>query len=162
MSCSKRKTPLNRLELSENMQSCVDESEKLGDKSLDPHQSTIEVIKQSECPVHEQGDTAVFKQGDTRDVKGGWNLGRKSGAGRGKTLMNGEQSQQCDPGIAFLEHCESPHNQQLLTVHPLLENNGVCEILGNTQRKGKGVIQKEGIEGILPTQAAQFECDFQL
>ncbi|CAC5382805.1 unnamed protein product [Mytilus coruscus] len=224
MSCSKLETPLTRLELSETMQSCEDESEKLGDKSLGPHQSLIGVIDQSETPVHEQeGDTAVFRAEVVENqAEGAGRLSERGGApdhwvstmsgleweahfsrfellkeddcsklkvGEGglflmpagtqdmlrevetweerveraeaEAQMNGEQSQQWDPGVAFLEHCESPHNQQLLTVHSLLENNGVCGILGNSQREGKGVIQKEDMEGILPTQAAQFDYDFQ-
>ncbi|CAC5394445.1 unnamed protein product [Mytilus coruscus] len=218
MSCSKRETPLNQLELSETIQSCVGESRKLVDRSLSPPQSPMVIIEQSETPVHgQEGDTAMFKAGvvqnqgpnpfSERGIAPDLLVSTMSGLeweapfrtfevlkedgfskmkfGKGalglmpagtadmlrevenwaerveqaeaEAQMNGEQSQQWDPGIAFLEH-----NQQLLTVLQLLENNGVCGILGNPQREGKGVIQKEGIEGILQTQAVLFEYDFQL
>ncbi|CAC5392047.1 unnamed protein product [Mytilus coruscus] len=201
LSCSKRETPLNQLELSETIQSCVG------------------IIEQSETPVHGQkGGTAVFKAGVVKNqgpnpfsergsasdllvstmsgleweapfsmfealkedecskMKFGEGALGLMPAGTAEMLrevgnwterveqveaeeaqMNGEQSQQWDSGIAFLEH-----NQHLITVHPLLENNGVCGILDNPQKEGKGVIQKEGIEGILPAQPVQFEYDFQL
>ncbi|CAC5409396.1 unnamed protein product [Mytilus coruscus] len=97
---------------------------------------------------------------DSRDVEGGWKLGRKSGAGQGRRSSDEWRTVTAmGPWHCFLTTQSAVDHSASM---PLLENNALCGILDNPQREGKGVIQEEGFEGILPAQPVQFEYDFQL
>ncbi|CAC5363612.1 unnamed protein product [Mytilus coruscus] len=100
--------------------------------------STFEALKEDECSKmkFEKGALGLMPAGTPDMLREVGNWAERVEQAEAEAQMNGEHNETL--ALLFLEHCESPHNQQLLTVHPLLENNGVCGILGNPQREGKG------------------------